>query len=132
MPAVQEVIKTVTDSVKEAATVNAVFGEARVMNNRALIPVAMVCGGFGAGAGEGVMPGGEEPAESGSGGGGGGGFNVRPLAVLEVTDTGTKFIPILDVTKIALATLGFLSGALWIMAKAKHHKHHHGIMKRCC
>jgi uncharacterized spore protein YtfJ len=104
------------------------------MNNRALIPVAMISGGFGAGAGEGNMPGNDETAQSGSGGGGGGGgcFNVRPLAVLEVTDAGTKFIPIMDMTKITLALFGLISGALWMAAKSKHHHHKHNDMKKCC
>jgi uncharacterized spore protein YtfJ len=57
------------------------------------------------GAGGGIDPQGE-----GSGGGGGGGMRVKPVGVVEITAERTRFIPILDVNR--LATLGLIALAL--------------------
>ncbi len=127
--AIQDVIKSVSDNVGHVATVNTVFGEARVMDHRALIPVALVTGGFGAGGGEGKRPAQEEgKRQEGSGGGGGGGFIVRPLAVLEVSENQTRLIPILDMTKIILAGFGILGAGLFVLGRSmgKSERKHHG------
>jgi uncharacterized spore protein YtfJ len=118
--AVQDIVKNISDRIGSVATVNTAFGEPRVMEHRALIPVALVMGGFGGGGGEGKMAAGEggQPRE-GSGGGGGGGFAVRPLAVLEVTDQQTRIIPILDLTKIILASMGLIGGTLFMIARRR-------------
>lgn len=122
--AIQEMLQDIADKMTAIATVNTVFGDARVMNGRAIIPVAFVTGGFGGGGGEGKATAEEnEPAQEGSGGGGGGGFNVRPLAVLEVTDGGTRLIPIFDYTKIILAGMGFVGGMFWAIGKMKARNH---------
>jgi len=122
--AVQDMLKTISDRVGGIATVNTVFGEPRVQNGRAIIPVAAVIGGFGAGGGEGKMPATEQGQQEGSAGGGGGWFMLRPLAVLEVTDQQTRLIPILDLTKIILASLGLVGGGIWMLAKARGtHRH---------
>lgn len=124
--AVQEMMDKISDRVSSVATVNTVFGEARVMNNKAVIPVALVAGGFGAGGGEGKMPG-DDGEQEGYGGGGGGGFSIRPLAVLEVTEDRTRLIPVLDLTKIILAGIGLIGGTMIIRAKmnskANHRQH---------
>ena len=119
--AVLDMVKDISDRVGATATINTVFGEPRILHDRAIIPIACVMGGFGAGGGEGKMPGGE--VQEGSGGGGGGGFAVRPLAVLEVTDHNTRLIPIIDMTKIILAGLGIMAGGCIMMAK--HCKNNH-------
>ena len=118
--AIDEMLKSISERIGSVATVNTAFGEPRVMDHRALIPVALVMGGFGGGGGEGKTATGEEgkPRE-GSGGGGGGGFAVRPLAVLEVTDQQTRIIPILDVTKIILASMGLIGGTLFMLARRR-------------
>jgi uncharacterized spore protein YtfJ len=56
--------------------------------------------GFGAGSGPG-------PRGEGSGGGGGGGVRVKPIGCLEITADRTRFIPIVDVNR--LATLGLIA-----------------------
>ena len=118
--AVQDIVKNISDRIGSVATVNTAFGEPRVMEHRALIPVALVVGGFGGGGGEGKMAAGEDgQPQEGSGGGGGGGFAVRPLAVLEVTDQQTRIIPILDLTKIILASMGLLGGMLFMIARRR-------------
>lgn len=116
--AVVDVLKNISDRVSGIASVNTVFGEPRVLNNRAIIPVGLVTGGFGAGGGEGKQPAGEQGMEEGSGVGGGGGFSVRPLAVLEVTDEQTRLIPILDMTKIIMAGFGIVAGIIFMKAKS--------------
>lgn len=127
--AIQDVIKSVSDNIGHVATVKTVFGEPRVMDHRALIPVAIVTGGFGAGGGEGKTPVTEgQPVQEGSGGGGGGGFVVRPLAVLEVSEAQTKLIPILDLTKIILAGFGILGAGLFVLGRSmgrSERKHRH-------
>ncbi len=128
--AIQDMLQGLADRMSAIATVNTVFGEARVMNGRAIIPVAFVSGGFGGGGGEGKCPpaeqGEQKQCQEGSGGGAGGGFHVRPLAVLEVTDGGTRLVPILDMTKIILACMGFVGGMVWAIGKMKARNHRVG------
>lgn len=124
--AVQDILTAVSDRIGGAAKVDTVFGEAKVMDGRAIIPVAAVLGGFGAGGGEGKMPTCDDgQTQEGSGGGGGGWFLVRPLAMIEVTPSETKLIPVLDMTRIILAALGLLSGGLimWYKARMKSPRH---------
>jgi uncharacterized spore protein YtfJ len=78
-----------------------VFGEPQVVEGKTIIPVAVASYGFGAGVGSGTDPQGE------SSGGGGGGMRVKPVGVIEVTAERTRFIPILDVNR--LATLGLIA-----------------------
>ncbi len=115
--AVQDVLKAISDRIGGITTVNTVFGEPKVMNHRAIIPVALVMGGFGACGGEEKRPSSEQAQEEGSSGGGGGGFAIRPLAVLEVSEEQTRLIPVLDLTKILLAAMGLIGGSIWIISK---------------
>lgn len=109
---VQEIFSSITDRLSATTTVNTVFGESRVVGRKTIIPIASVCMGFGGGGGEGKgQPGGESSCCEGSGGGGGGGGMSRPLGVLEVTDEETKYIPIIDTTRVVLASLA-LGGAI--------------------
>ena len=110
---VQEMVQSVADRVSSVATVNTVFGEPKVLNGRAVIPVAIVAGGFGAG-GESVD---DVTDISRTDGGGGGGYAIRPIAVIEVTDSGTRLIPILDTTRLLLAGIGLLGGIVWTIAR---------------
>lgn len=86
-------------ALKEAATVDRVFGEPRTVGERTIIPVAEVRHGmgfrFGPGSGQhrAAEEGGQSPEGEGSGGGGGGAVS-RPIGVVEVTSQGTSFIPI--------------------------------------
>ena len=102
-------------AIRESATVDKIFGKPEVMGEKTIIPIAQVSYGLGAGFGEGKEPSGEGEPEArqrtGRGGGGGGGVSVVPKAVLEVTPTRTTLIPIMDMTRVALAGI-LLSG--WI------------------
>ena len=102
------------EQVHEKADVKAAFGEPETVGERTIIPVARVGYGLGLGFGEGERPSGEE-VEAPSGGGGGGGGVATPIAVVEVTDEQTKVIPIIDSTKLALASLlTFAWNLFWI------------------
>lgn len=110
---VQEMVHSVAERVASVATVNTVFGDPKILNGRAIIPIAMVAGGFGAG-GESLE---DSEATSRTNGGGGGGYGVRPIAILEVSDSGTRLIPVMDTTKIVLAGIGLLGGFIWTVAR---------------
>ena len=63
-----------------------VYGEPVSVAGKTVLPVATVRYGFGGGSGS--------TAEERRGGGGGGGLVAKPLGVVEVTESQTRFIPI--------------------------------------
>lgn len=79
-------------ALKDAATVDRVYGEAHTVGDRTVIPVAEVKTGLGFGFGMGKRD--QENPPEGEGGGGGGGVMARPVGVIEVSPEGTQFIPI--------------------------------------
>lgn len=93
-------------TMRDSANVDKVFGEPKIIGEKAIIPVAQVSYGFGGGYGEGKGPGTEEDSETrqriGRGGDRGGGVSVTPKAVLEVTPAQTRVVPIVDVTRVAM------------------------------
>jgi len=97
----EELIATISERLKATADVKVVYGEPQVIEGRTIIPVAVAAYGFGAGSGGG---------KQGTGGGGGGGVSVRPIGCIEITAERTRFIPIVDVNR--LATLGVIALAL--------------------
>lgn len=105
--------------IHERATARTVFGEPLRHNGRTVIPVARVQYGFGFGAGrDKESEEGEE--ETKEGGGGGGGLSVRPIAVLEITDTETKMKPIIDVNRLAIAAMLLVAwNVFWITYTAR-------------
>jgi uncharacterized spore protein YtfJ len=88
----ESVVTQIAERVKSSADVRVVYGDPISANGRTIIPVSQVMYGFGGGSGQG---------EEGSGGGGGGGVQVKPLGVLEMTDNDTRFVPIMDVGRMA-------------------------------
>jgi len=100
--------------VHERATVKTVFGEPYQVNGRTIIPVARVRYGFGFGGGPGKGPEKEQDA-TGAGGGGGAGVSIRPVAVLEISEGGTRVRPIVDVTRLAIAGMMLVAwNVLWV------------------
>ena len=91
----EELLATISDRLKVSADVKVVYGEPQVIEGKTIIPAAVASYGFGAGGG----------GEQGSGGGGG--MRVKPVGVVEVTAERTRFIPIVDVNR--LATLGLIA-----------------------
>ena len=98
----EELVANISERLKASADVRVVYGEPQVIEGKTIIPVAVASYGFGAGAGSGTGPQGE-----GGGAGGGGGMRIKPVGVVEVTAERTRFIPIVDVNR--LATLGLIA-----------------------
>jgi len=95
------------------ASADAIFGEPVVNGDTTVIPCSEVVIGMGMGSGGGPVD--ENGKPTGSGSGGGGGARSRPVAAIIITQDGVRVEPILDLTKIVLASL--TTGAfilLWI------------------
>ena len=95
------------------ASADAVFGEPVVNGDTTVIPCSEIVIGMGMGSGGGPVD--ENGNQTGSGSGGGGGARSRPVAAIVITRDGVQVEPILDLTKIVLASL--TTGAfilLWI------------------
>ncbi len=88
--------------MKAGADLKLVFGEAQVIEGKTIVPVASVAYAFGVGSGGGE---GRE-GRGGVGTGGGGAVRVKPLGVLEITDERTRFVPIVDATRLAMLGIG--------------------------
>ena len=111
-------MQTTLDKFLTAANVEAVYGPPVTQGENLVIPAAEVLSivGFGLGLGGGSQPATEagNAGSNGGGGGGGGGGRVlaRPVAAIIMSPTGVRVDPIVDVTKVALATfttLGFMA-----------------------
>ncbi len=101
---VEQMLQTIT-ALQESPAVKHVFGEPTVVGDKTIIPIAAVSYGFGFGYGGGPERTDENGklVRKGGGGGGGGRTKARPVAVLEVTQEGTRVEPVVDVVQIALA-----------------------------
>ena len=128
-----ESMRELVQVLREAATVETVFGDPVETQEKTVVPVAKVAfgfgGGYGAGPGAGVASepeseeaegGRGEAAEDGEfeggrgeGGGFGGGLTAKPVGVLEVTQTETRFVHFAERRKLVGAALvGVLVGLL--------------------
>jgi uncharacterized spore protein YtfJ len=106
------------EDLKSTASVEAVFGEPEVIGERTIIPVAKVGYGlaFGFGRGEGPAAAEGEPTGEGVGEGGGGGVSATPVAVLEINPQGTRVVPVLDTTRIAIAGILMVAWNVFIIS----------------
>ena len=100
-------------TIPERANAAACFGEAALVGDHVVIPVAEIMYGLGFGWGSGRS--GE--SEEGSGGGGGGGARARGVAVIHVSPGGVEVQAIRDETAITLAGIAFAGTALAIAAR---------------
>ena len=104
----------ILQSLKESivsANVKAVYGEPVVAQGKTIIPVAKIMYGYGGGAGTG---GAGNSMARGEGGGGGGGARAIPVGVVEVSDAGTRFVPISDRKKLAGAVVMGIGLGMWL------------------
>jgi uncharacterized spore protein YtfJ len=101
---VMQGIDSVARSIQERLSAKTAYGEPINANGVTVVPVAKVSFGFGGGGGGGTgntpTNGATEPVAdhavhgTGGGGGGGGGAAVKPLGYIEMTDIGTRWVPI--------------------------------------
>lgn len=112
--AIQDVFHSITERLQGAANVKTIYGDPIESGDKKIVPVAKVAFGFGAGAGSrgGAAT---EASKSGEGGGGGGGCYVKPVGVIEITGTSTRFVSFNQAPKIAAGVaaglaLGYLMG----------------------
>jgi uncharacterized spore protein YtfJ len=111
----ERLVTGLADRVRGTAKVEVVYGEAREVGEKTIIPVAAVAylvgGGGGAGTGLNSDGGGE-----GSGAGAGGGVRVQPVGVLEVTPDETRLVPVIDWTRVITTAIGFIGA--WMIVRA--------------
>jgi len=103
----------ILQSLKEsivAANVKAVYGEPIAAQGKTIIPVAKIIYGYGGGAGTGGAGNSIARGE----GGGGGGARAVPVGVVEVSDQGTRFVPISDRRKLAGALAMGIGLGMWM------------------
>lgn len=113
----ERIVSELMERIKGSAKVEVVYGEAREIGEKTIIPVAVVAYGFGAGAGTGTRDTAGGDGLSGTGGSGGGGaVRVQPVGVLEVTADETRMVPVFDWTRIITTAITFLGLALVIRA----------------
>ncbi|MEO8050905.1 MAG: spore germination protein GerW family protein [Acidobacteriota bacterium] len=104
-----------------SATIKAVFGEPVYAARRTVIPVAKVAYGFGGGFGTGHGKTESDKGRHGEGGGGGGRVRAFPAGALEITENGTRFIPLPNVQLMAAAfAAGTMLGALLLGGRRKY------------
>lgn len=98
----------------------AVYGDPVQVDQVTVIPVAEVRTGFGFGGGRGrtARAGSQGDVEEGGGSGGGGGGRVVPRGYIRIGPDGVRFEPILDVTRLALASFAFAAFAVYAITKA--------------
>ena len=111
MSDIKELLLSIGENFKATARTETIYGEPQTLYGRTIIPVGKVSYGMGGGGGEAR---GEEGKEGkGAGLGGGGGVTVQPLGFLEVTEEGTRFIPVEERRKIVqAAVMGFFLGVM--------------------
>jgi len=108
---VADSVGQVLGQLANSARVDAVFGQPIERDGTIIVPCAEIAVGLGMGTGSGPMD--EHGRATGSGGGGGGGSRGRPIAVIIVSREGVRVEPVLDLTRIILAT--FTTGAFMLV-----------------
>jgi len=96
-----EMFRSIIEPLQTSAAVKSVFGEAVTAQGKTVIPVARIGYGFGGSSGS-------------KGEGGGGGVGATPVGVFEVTETGTRFVPLNEKRNLLLSGLaGLCLGFAW-------------------
>lgn len=100
-----ERIESLTERLRQSATVETVYGDPISVGDRTIVPVASVGYGFGSGGGE-------------DGFGMGGGVGSTPVGVIEITPDETRFIRFEESRRVGLAlVVGFVLGVLLMRRK---------------
>ncbi len=109
----EELVTSIADRLRASGDAKVVFGEPQVLEGKTIVPVASVVYGFGGGSGKGGGPQGD-----GSGSGGGGGLRVHPLGVLEITPDSTRFVPVVNATRLAMMGICASVCVVWMLTRA--------------
>jgi uncharacterized spore protein YtfJ len=115
---VPSLFQSLTDKLESGASVKSVYGEPISAAGKTIIPVAKIAFGFGGGLGiREVDNNGNAQDPETSGGGGGGGGAAMPVGVVEISEAGTRFVPIgiekwLGAAMLFGVSAGFLLGKL--------------------
>ena len=109
-PETKTPLAEVFKSIVEHAGARTVYGDPVSVEGKTVLPVATIWYGFGGNSG------GQGSNWQHGGGGGGGGLVAKPLGVVEVTLSQTRFIPIFSSRAVLIAVgvgacLGFLAGS---------------------
>ncbi|HWA82775.1 MAG TPA: spore germination protein GerW family protein [Fimbriimonadaceae bacterium] len=97
-------------SLKDSATVRNVYGDPVQAGEKTIIPVANVAYGFGGG----------ESKDHEGGFGGGGGMRARPIGVVEISGSETRWVPLNPTKNLLIAGgIGFLVGVVMGGRRAK-------------
>jgi uncharacterized spore protein YtfJ len=108
-----ELLSSIIGRIGDTASVKSIYGEPITAHGRTIIPVARVACGFGGGAGT-------RRQSDQEGEGGGGGLVALPVGVFDVSESGTRFIPLHDRRK--LAAIGFASFCFGVILTATRRK----------
>jgi uncharacterized spore protein YtfJ len=109
----QKYFESIQQVISSSANVKTVFGDPISAEGKTIIPVARVRYGFGGGMGTGPTRSADEQ-RLGQGGGGGGGVIAQPVGVVEVSASGTRFVPVRSQKRLAAVAFGgFVLGWLW-------------------
>ncbi len=108
------------DRLFDTARPEAVYGEPTTAAGRTIIPAAEVWlfSGFGGGGGFGDTAEGAPVTSAGLGSGVAGAVYARPVAVVIIDEDSARVEPVVDVTKLGLAALSVLGGALVLLGRA--------------
>ena len=108
-------LRTLAETLRDAATVRRAFGEAYEADGATVVPVATVLGAGGLGYGSGGPD--SAPAAAGEGGGGGHALRVRPLGVYVIRGGEVTWQPVTDPSLVILG--GQVVGALALLVLSR-------------
>lgn len=98
----ERIIDGVVEKILSNTGSRTVFGEPVQEGDRTVVPVARLTYGFGFGAGVGPAENPVDPPPSG-----GGNLKVRPVGYIETTSDGSRFVPIMDWSRIIAIVITF-------------------------
>ena len=97
MPDIYGTLESLARNFQDSLSSKTIYGEPITAQGVTVVPVAEARFGFGGGGGGGSDPPGEDGAPStgsGGGGGGGGGGGVEPVGFIEITESGSRWVPV--------------------------------------
>lgn len=104
----EDVLLRLSEKLAVTASARTVYGDPVHSHERTIVPVAKF--GYGLGASSGGRSG-----EDVGGGGGGGGVGAKPAGYIEITEQGTRYVPISTLREMVIAAIagmavGYLLG----------------------